>query len=190
MTKLESVTILENEFLPPGFCLMTEQFSIAEEKAYCSFFARLAFPPVVMRGRKLRRDIRAFGAGFNANFQSVEPAPPLPVPLRRLRSRVSQIFGENDCSFGQALVQRYPRSATIGWHRDSDQFGPTILGVSFLGAARMRFREHSTERTRFVNLPPRSVYILAGDSRVNWDHAVGAVTNMRYSVTFRSFGPD
>ena len=90
--------------------------------------------------------------------------------------------------FNQALVQLYPPGATIGWHRDAEVFGPTIIGVSFGSAVRLRFRQsRAFHISASIEIPPRSVYVLAGVSRTDWQHSIPPVPRRRLSVTFRSF---
>jgi alkylated DNA repair dioxygenase AlkB len=33
---------------------------------------------------------------------------------------------------------------------------------------------------------PRSGYLLAGEARTSWEHAIPAATGLRYSITFRT----
>jgi len=37
-----------------------------------------------------------------------------------------------------------------------------------------------------LRLEPRSVYLMRGLSREDWEHSIPAVEELRYSVTFRS----
>ena len=34
---------------------------------------------------------------------------------------------------------------------------------------------------------PRSVYLLSGPARTEWEHSIPAVDTLRYSITFRNF---
>ena len=44
-------------------------------------------------------------------------------------------------AFVMALINEYPRGATIGWHRDAPQYGITA-GVSLLSSCRMKLRPY------------------------------------------------
>jgi alkylated DNA repair protein (DNA oxidative demethylase) len=87
----------------------------------------------------------------------------------------------------EALVQRYPEGAQIGWHRDAPAFG-TVVGVSLLAPARMRFRRDvdGIRRTFELVLEQRSGYVLAGPARTAWQHHVPPTKSLRYSITFRT----
>jgi alkylated DNA repair dioxygenase AlkB len=128
-----------------------------------------------------------FGLGFGANFQAFAPAPELPFVLTSVRSAAAEAVGLSAPQFNQALVQLYPRGATIGWHRDAAIFGPAIVGVSFGAPATLRFRNESRAETLSVNIPARSVYVLAGSCRHAWQHSIAPLSGQRLSITFRSF---
>jgi DNA oxidative demethylase len=85
-------------------------------------------------------------------------------------------------------VTRYPTGATIGWHRDAPMFGPSVVGISLLGACEMRFRRRAGDSfVRFTQpLPARSAYVLGGPARAVWQHSIPAVPSLRYSITFRT----
>jgi alkylated DNA repair dioxygenase AlkB len=87
----------------------------------------------------------------------------------------------------QALVQRYPEGAPIGWHRDSPSY-ELVAGISLLGPARLRMRRGSgDERLQWEQpLEPRSGYVLSGEARWKWEHHVPPAKSLRYSITFRS----
>jgi alkylated DNA repair protein (DNA oxidative demethylase) len=171
--------------LPHGFVLEIDFLSMEEERRYLTRISALSFQTVSMRGRQVRRQILAFGVGFGANFQSTVNAPPIPRHLHALRRRATDWVGKAQNKFTQALIQRYPRGATIGWHRDSSCFGSPIVGISLGGAARLLFRNGS-DTTVGVTIPPRSIYMLSGSCRWCWQHAISAVRELRYSITFRT----
>ena len=84
-------------------------------------------------------------------------------------------------------ARSYPAGAGIGWHRDAPQFG-LVVGVSLLGACRMRFQRGtgSARQTRALELAPRSAYVLDGAVRWQWQHSIPPTKSPRYSVTFRT----
>ena len=90
-------------------------------------------------------------------------------------------------SFQQVLVTEYAPGAGIGWHKDRSVFGD-VAGISLLSACTFRCageRLRSFERNTLV-AEPRSVYLLRGPSRTEWQHSIPGVESLRYSVTFRN----
>ena len=77
--------------------------------------------------------------------------------------------------------------AAIGWHRDAYPFD-IVIGISLLSASRFRVRRGKVRawETAEVPLPPRSIYVLTGPARTEWEHSIPPVKELRYSVTFRT----
>jgi alkylated DNA repair dioxygenase AlkB len=95
-----------------------------------------------------------------------------------------------------ALINEYRPGAPIGWHRDAPQYDITA-GVSLVSSCRMRLRPYVSpedaaklgERrhtTHELALPPRSAYVISGAARSRYEHSIPAVTELRYSITFRT----
>jgi len=62
-----------------------------------------------------------------------------------------------------------------------------VIGVSLLTPCTFRFRRKNQTTWERASLiaEPRSVYLLSGSSRSDWEHSIPAVAELRYSVTFR-----
>jgi alkylated DNA repair dioxygenase AlkB len=84
-------------------------------------------------------------------------------------------------------VNEYRPGAGIGWHKDKPHFG-IVVGVSLLAPATMRFRRAVGARWNRIShtVMPRSIYILSGEARTEWEHSIPPLTELRYSVTFRT----
>jgi alkylated DNA repair dioxygenase AlkB len=91
-------------------------------------------------------------------------------------------------SLQHVLVTEYAPGAGIGWHRDRPEFG-IIIGVSLVAPSHFRLRRKIApakwERASLVVLP-RSIYLMQGTARHEWQHSIPPVDNLRYSVTFRT----
>jgi alkylated DNA repair dioxygenase AlkB len=90
----------------------------------------------------------------------------------------------------QILVAEYRPGTPLGWHRDAPDF-EDVMGVSLLGAADLRFRPyppHQPKKSDIVRLAvaPRSIYILRGAARWDWQHSIAPAQTLRYSLTFRT----
>jgi len=88
------------------------------------------------------------------------------------------------------LVTEYEAGAGIGWHRDKPHFGK-VFGLSLGSSCKFRFRRklpQGWERFTF-EAQPRSLYMMAGQSRSVWEHSIPPVESVRYSITFRTMAP-
>jgi alkylated DNA repair protein (DNA oxidative demethylase) len=173
--------------LPDGLVYRPELVSAEEERELLSVLEELRFDPIVIRGRAAKRTARHYGLGYDYEARTPKPGEPLPAWLEPLRARAAALAGHAPEELVEALVQRYPAGSTIGWHRDAPAFG-TVIGVSLLGPARLRFQRGKGERREVseVVLEPRSGYVLAGEARRSWEHSIPPTKGDRYSVTFRT----
>jgi alkylated DNA repair dioxygenase AlkB len=172
---------------PEGLVYRPDILTREEEAGYLELLAELRFDPIVLHGQAARRTARHYGLGYDYGTRQPQEGEPFPEWLLPLRSRAAELAGHEPEELVEALVQRYPAGSTIGWHRDAPAFG-TVIGVSLLGAACMRFQRGTGDRRRVweVQLDPRSGYVLAGPVRTAWQHSIPPTKEERYSVTFRT----
>jgi alkylated DNA repair dioxygenase AlkB len=173
---------------PEGLTYRPALLTEREEQELLAVVEALDFEEIRMKGVVARRTARRYGMGYDYDRRTATPdADPLPDWLLALRQRCAPVAGVDSVEFVQALVQRYPPGAPIGWHRDSRSY-ELVVGVSLLSPARMRFRRGSgDERVQYeILLEPRSIYVLAGPARWKWEHHVPPAKSLRYSITFRS----
>jgi alkylated DNA repair dioxygenase AlkB len=85
------------------------------------------------------------------------------------------------------LITEYSPGTTIGWHCDKGVFDD-VVGVSLLSPCLFRLRRKAGAAWERYSLTvePRSVYLLRGAARTEWEHSIPAVETLRYSITFRS----
>ena len=141
-----------------------------------------------MHGVVAKRTARHYGVDYDYERRGlIEDAEPLPAWLGDVRTSAAALAGVEPDELAEALVQRYPEGAQIGWHRDAPMFG-TVVGVSLLAPVRMRFRrEAGGQRYAWeLELEPRSGYVLGGPARTAWQHHVPPAKSLRYSITFRT----
>jgi DNA oxidative demethylase len=173
---------------PAGLVYHPDFLSFDEEGQLLERFETMPFDPIVMKGVVARRSAARYGLGYDYDRRSpTSDAPPFPDWLIPLRDRAAVLAGIGGAELVQALVQRYPAGAPIGWHRDSPSY-ELVAGVSLGSDARMRLRRGAGEERVFyeLRLERRSAYVLAGESRWKWEHHVPPVKDLRYSITFRS----
>jgi alkylated DNA repair dioxygenase AlkB len=175
---------------PEGFVYRPGFLSEPEEQKLIEILTGLDFEQIKMHGVVARRTARRYGLGYDYDRRSAVPggAEPLPPWLLSLRQRCgAALTGTNGEEFAQALVQRYPPGAPIGWHRDSASYD-LVVGVSLLAVARLRFRRGSGTSREYheTRLERRSAYLLSGPARWEWEHHIPPTRSLRYSVTLRS----
>ncbi len=149
--------------------------------------SKLPVKPFEFHGYVGNRRVLSFGLRYDYSRRGVKvAAEPLPF-LDALRSKVAEFAGQSARSFRQIGINEYRPGAGIGWHKDKPEFGE-VVGISLLSSVRMRFRKDNGNSwvRAFQFLERRSIYILTGEVRDEWEHSIAPVPSLRYSLTFRT----
>jgi alkylated DNA repair dioxygenase AlkB len=173
--------------LPAGFTYREEAIRRDEERALVERFAALPFRPFEFHGYLGKRRVVSFGWRYDYSAAALNPSEDIPDFLLALRERAAAAAALPADCLQQVLVTEYAPGAGIGWHRDKPVFGD-VVAFSFLSACRLRLRrrQHVGWQRRSVTVQPRSLYILRGPARRQWEHSVPPVDSLRYAVTFRN----
>ena len=174
--------------VPHGLVYRADLLCEDEERRLLEEIEPLEFHEIRMHGVVAKRTARHFGFDYDYERRGViHDAEPIPDWLLRVRAAGAELAGIAPERLVEALVQRYPEGAQIGWHRDAPMFG-TVVGISLLSASRMRFRRDvgGEQQTFEIGLAARSGYVLAGEARTKWQHHVPPAKSLRYSITFRT----
>jgi alkylated DNA repair dioxygenase AlkB len=172
---------------PKGFHYFEDAISKSDEAELLRFIQKLDFQPYVMRGQASRRGIARFGIDYGPVGGSHHRVRPLPPELIRLREKASIKAGLQGKDFVAGVVTQYTLGATIGWHSDMTIFGPVVFGISLAGLCVFKLRsKFDPKKVLTMTLEPRSLYVMEGDVRSNWEHSIPPVKMLRYSITFRT----
>ena len=176
--------------LPPGMRLEEEFLSRQEEQALIATIAALPLANMKYQQYTARRRVVSYGGQYDFSAQRLNEADPLPAWLDPLRERAGAWAGIAPERFTQALVAEYAPGTPLGWHRDVPDF-EDVVGISLAADGVMRFRPYPPESgtradIRKLTLPARSIYLLRGPSRWEWQHAVSPTRALRYSITLRT----
>ena len=174
---------------PEGFAYRPEFLDRDEERILLETMASLPFKKAQYREWQAKRRIVSYGGRYDFTHHALDPAPPIPEFLDRLRVRIADWAGIFPTALQHATVAEYRPGTQLGWHRDVPDF-EQIMGVSLGGRARMRLRPYPPKRgaraVRVVELAPRSAYAFCGPARWDWQHAISPTKELRYSITFRT----
>jgi alkylated DNA repair dioxygenase AlkB len=176
--------------LPAGMQYEAEFLSREEETALIAIIERLPLEHMKYQQYTARRRVVSYGGQYDFSAQQLNEAEPLPGWLDALRERAGVWAGIAPERFTQALIAEYAPGTPLGWHRDVPDF-EDVVGISLLDEAVMRFRPYphvtgSKAPTLKLVLPPRSIYLLRGASRWEWQHSVSPTKALRYSITLRT----
>lgn len=171
----------------PGLVLVEDAISAAEEADLAARIDAAPLKPFQFGQWQGKRLTANYGSAYDYQRGAVAEAPPLPEWLLGLRGKLSPLFGREPEAFVQGLVIRYDPGAGIGWHRDRPQYGE-VMGLSLSAPATLRLRRRLGDRfeRRNIELAPRSLYLLSGEVRSEWQHSISPMDTTRRSITFRT----
>jgi alkylated DNA repair dioxygenase AlkB len=185
--KHEQFALFQPQPMPPGFRYAPDLIDDAEETRLTAAFADLPFKEFEFHGFLGKRRVVSFGFRYDFNGGGLTEAQPMPPFLLPVRERAAAFAGLATDRLQHVLITEYRPGAAIGWHRDRANFGD-VIGVSLLSPCtfRMRRRRASGWERAAMRLDRRSVYLMRGPSRDEWEHSIPAVDELRYSITFRT----
>jgi alkylated DNA repair dioxygenase AlkB len=173
---------------PEGFRYQADLVTPDEEAALLDHIRALPFREFEFHGYTGRRRVVSFGWKYDFADRKLHEVDDIPDFLLPLREKAAAFAGIQPADLQHALVTEYDVGAPIGWHKDKAVFGD-VVGVSLLSAAPFRLRRQVDGQWERVTVmaEPRSVYLMRGPSRTEWEHSIPPVEHLRYSVTFRNF---
>jgi alkylated DNA repair dioxygenase AlkB len=182
-----TLDLFGDDLLPEGMKYQADFLSTEEERALLHDAGGLPFKEFEFHGFTGKRRTVSFGWRYDFNGGGLTKTDDMPEFLVGLRAR-AEAFAENPLGgFQQVLVTEYPPGAGIGWHKDRSVFGD-VAGISLRSPCTFRMRRrvgHRFERKSLI-AEPRSVYLLRGSSRTEWQHSIPGVEELRFSITFRN----
>jgi len=172
---------------PEGFRYGGEMISAEEERELGARIAALPLTEFLFQGFVAKRRVLSFGWRYDFERARFEQTEPIPEFLFAVRARAAAFAGLAPDDLPHALLTEYAPGTPIGWHRDRPQF-EHVLGISLASACTFRLRRKQGAKWQRYSFTaePRSIYLMRGPSRWEWEHSIPPVETLRYSITFRS----
>ena len=182
-----SLDLFGDETLPDGFRYQPDFLSQEEESFLLRNLKGLPFMEFEFQGFKGKRRVVSFGWRYDFNGGGLTKIEDMPDFLAYTRVKAERFAALAPGKLQQVLVTEYSEGSAIGWHKDRSVFGD-VVGISLLSPCTFRFRKKAGVKweRRSLIAEPRSVYLLRGPSRSEWEHSIPGVDSLRYSITFRN----
>jgi alkylated DNA repair dioxygenase AlkB len=179
--------------LPEGFHYYPDFIDQREEQQLLSTIQQLELHAMEFHHYTAKRKVASFGYDYNFSSREITKGLSIPEPFEWLLERVARQLLTSRDQIAELLVTEYPVGSVINWHRDAPPFG-SIAGVSLGADCIFKLRPYDkTQRSRknLVSLPvrQRSLYIIQGPAREEWEHSTAPVSDVRYSLTLRTLRP-
>lgn len=177
--------------LPNGLVYLPDFISRPEEEELLDAIRQLPFRDAKYKTHTAKRRVVRFGSEYLIETDDEEsdfPRVEFPPFLAQLRDKVAKWLELPGEQMEHGLITEYRTGTPIGWHRDAPHF-EIVAGVSLGGSCRMRFRpidSRSRAEIQSIALEPRSIYVMRNEIRWGWQHSIGPMKALRYSITMRT----
>lgn len=175
---------------PPGFSYTPDFISREEESNLLQAISKVELHTFIFQGFEAKRRVASFGYDYSFDNRSLREGKPIPKAFLPPVEKVAKHTNISPGDFAELLVIEYPPGAVINWHRDAPPF-EIIAGISLAADCTFRLRPHEKakqNRKSIIDLPVarRSLYVLAGEVRTDWQHSTKPLSETRYSITLRT----
>jgi alkylated DNA repair dioxygenase AlkB len=185
-----SLLFQEQPVFPPGFSYFPNFLTEEEEERLLKAVTTVELHTFLFQGFEAKRKVESFGYDYNFDKRSITKGRELPPQFNFLVEKVAAFLLIATDDLAEVLVTEYPPGSVINWHRDAPPFD-VIVGISLLSDCKFRLRPYDKakqDRKSIVTLPVsrRSLYVLQGEARSEWEHSITPVKEKRYSITLRT----
>ena len=176
--------------LPEGFSYYPEFIDPDEEQLLIAAIQQIELHEMVFHQYTAKRKVASFGYDYDFSSRQLTRGNEIPETFHWVVDRVAKQVLINRDQIAELLVTEYPVDAVINWHRDAPPF-EIIAGLSLSADCTFKLRPYDkSSRTKrsVISLPVRrrSLYIMQGPARNDWENSTAPVTNVRYSITLRT----
>jgi len=152
--------------------------------------SKMELHPFTFQGFKANRKVASFGYDYSFENGSLSKGKDIPQIFEFLIEKVGEYTSIKKDDFAELLVTEYPEKSVINWHRDAPPFD-VIAGISLMADCTFRLRpfdKAKQTRAPVISFPVqrRSLYLIRGLARTDWQHSISPVKKARYSITLRT----
>jgi alkylated DNA repair dioxygenase AlkB len=186
---MDTLFPIETKF-PGGFTYIPNFLTEAEELDYQNAISKIDLHTFNFHGYEAKRKVVSFGYDYNFEQRTLSKGREIPPIFDPLMEKVATKLSVKKEDFEEFLITEYPVGSVINWHRDAFPFD-LIAGISLLGDCTFRLRpwdKTKQGRNAIISFPVkrRSLYIIQGPARSDWEHSISPVKKVRYSITLRT----
>jgi alkylated DNA repair dioxygenase AlkB len=175
---------------PEGFIYYLDFITREEEQDLLETISKIELHSFLFQGFEAKRRVASFGYDWSFEKRTLSQGKQIPPAFDSLIHKVADKLSVSENSLAELLVTEYPPESVINWHRDAPPFD-MIAGISLLSDCMFKLRPHDKtkqKRNAIISFPVerRSLYIMHGRARSDWQHSIAPVKQLRYSITLRT----
>jgi alkylated DNA repair dioxygenase AlkB len=175
---------------PVGFSYIPDFITPGEESRLYKEIQNIELHSFTFQGFTANRKVASFGYDYSFENGSLTRGKNIPPAFSFLAEKVNSQLAPPRREFAELLVTEYPPGSVINWHRDAPPFD-IIAGISLMADCTFRLRPHDKakqNRGSVISFPVnrRSLYLMQGLARTDWQHSISPVKATRFSITLRT----
>jgi alkylated DNA repair dioxygenase AlkB len=176
--------------IPEGFLYIPDFLTYDEEQKLIDEITNIELHTFIFQGYEAKRKVASFGFDYSFDNRSLTKGNPIPDNFNWLLNKISSTLSIEPNHIAELLITEYPVGSVINWHRDAPPFD-VIIGISLLADCQFRLRPQDKlkqNRSSIISFPVlrRSLYVMRGPSRSEWQHSILPAKQKRYSITLRT----
>lgn len=176
--------------MPEGFAYYPDFINEQEELDLIGIITGLQLHTFKFQGYEAKRKVASYGYDWSFDTRRLSKGKEIPGAFNSIIETVADKINVSKTSFAELLVTEYPVASVINWHRDAPPFD-IVAGLSLASDCIFKLRPYDKakqKRNAVISIPlkRRSLYIISGESRTEWEHSIAPVKQVRYSITLRT----
>lgn len=175
---------------PEGFMYVPHFITAEEENNLIKEIEKFELKNMIFQGYTANRKTANFGYDYSFDKRTLSKGKDIPAAFNSLIEKVGRYISVSPEKFSELLLTEYPVGSVINWHRDAPPFD-IIAGISLAADCTFRLRPQDKAKQNraaiiFFPVMRRSLYVIQGPARSEWQHSISPVKHVRYSITLRS----
>lgn len=176
--------------IPEGFAYYPDFINEQEELDLIGVITGVQLHSFKFQGYEAKRKVASYGYDWSFDTRRLSKGKEIPGAFNSIIETVADKINVSKTSFAELLVTEYPVASVINWHRDAPPFD-IIAGLSLASDCIFKLRPYDKakqKRSAVISIPVkrRSLYMISGESRTEWEHSIAPVKQIRYSITLRT----
>jgi len=176
--------------LPEGFHYFPDFITEEEESNLVELIQKYPLKNMLFQGFEAKRKVISFGYDYHFDNRSLTKGVPIPEEFKPVILKAAAQLQIPAEKFEKVLLTEYGEGHVINWHRDAPVF-EKIAGISLLSDCTFKLRPYDKSKQMRSSVKSfiaerRSLYLMEGEAKENWEHSIAPVKSIRYSITIRT----
>ena len=176
--------------LPEDFVYIPDFITEEEELELARLIEKYPLKNMMFQGFEAKRKVYSLGYDYHFDSRTLTIGVPVPEEFDFIIKKTGAALSIAPERFRKILLTQYDPGTVINWHRDAPPF-EQIAGISLLSDCTFKLRPYDKAKqnrkaVKAFTAERRSLYLMQGAARMDWEHSIAPVKGLRYSITMRT----